>query len=91
MRDGNGFVGRSLTLADAIAEPEDLAATLALLAVPPAAQVVIGGEIASEANIAWLSAQGYRIWSSAAPTRCALFSGVCARSTATPADAVKSL
>ena len=58
--DGGGFVRRSQLLAGNVAESGTLAGMLAALQAPPEAVVVLDKGIATEANVAWLRAQGYR-------------------------------
>jgi transposase len=58
--DGSGFVRSSQTFAGNVAEAGTLATMLTALAAPSGALVVMDAGIATEANIAWLSEQGYR-------------------------------
>ena len=58
--DGSGFIRRSRTFAGNVSEGRTLEAMLLGLDTPPGALVILDAGIASEANIAWLVAQGYR-------------------------------
>jgi transposase len=58
--DGSGFVRRSKMFAGNVAEASTLSDMLKDLAAPPGALVIMDAGIAVEANIAWLSQQGYR-------------------------------
>lgn len=58
--DGSGFVQRSATFPGNAAEVQTLQGMLAGLAVPRGALIVMDAGIASEANLRWLVAQGYR-------------------------------
>jgi Transposase DDE domain len=58
--DASGFVRRSKMFAGNIAEASTLQDMLKGLATPQGALVIVDAGIATEANIAWLKAQGYR-------------------------------
>ena len=58
--DGSGFVRRSQVLAGNVSESSTLADLLQALQAPPEAVVVLDKGIATEANVAWLRAQGWR-------------------------------
>ncbi|HYY01846.1 MAG TPA: IS1634 family transposase [Mycobacterium sp.] len=58
--DGSGFVRRSKMFAGNVAEASTLQEMLNGLAVPSGALVIMDAGIATEANIVWLKAQGYR-------------------------------
>jgi transposase len=58
--DGSGFVRRSKMFAGNVAEASTLAEMLTGLGAPKGALVIMDAGIATEANIAWLKAQGYR-------------------------------
>ncbi len=58
--DGSGFVRRSKTFAGNVTEGTTLADMLAGLGAPHGALVVMDAGIATEENLAWLVAQGYR-------------------------------
>ncbi len=58
--DGSGFVRRSEVLAGNVAESGTLAGLLKALEAPPEAVVVMDKGIATEENIQWLQAQGWR-------------------------------
>ena len=58
--DGSGFVRRSEVLAGNVAESGTLAGLLKALEAPPEAVVVMDKGIATEENIKWLQAQGWR-------------------------------
>ena len=58
--DGSGFVRRSKMFAGNVAEGTTLKDMLDGLATPPGALVIMDAGIATEANIVWLKAQGYR-------------------------------
>ncbi len=58
--DGSGFVRRSEVLAGNVAESGTLAGMLQALEAPPEAVVVLDKGIATEDNVAWLQAQGWR-------------------------------
>lgn len=57
--DGSGFVRRSRVFAGNASEPQTLQEMLAALAAPKGAAVVMDAGIATEANLAWLKANGY--------------------------------
>lgn len=57
--DGSGFVRRSRVFAGNASEPQTLQEMLAGLAAPKGAAVVMDAGIATEANLAWLKANGY--------------------------------
>ncbi len=58
--DGSGFVRRSEVFSGAVNEDTTLASMLQALGAPADALVVMDAGIATEANIAWLRANGYR-------------------------------
>ena len=58
--DGSGFVRRSQTFAGNVGEGTTLAGMLQGLRAPPGALVIMDAGIATDANVAWLVAQGYR-------------------------------
>ena len=58
--DGSGFVRRSEVFSGAVNEDTTLASMLDALGAPADALVVMDAGIATEANIAWLGANGYR-------------------------------
>ena len=58
--DGSGFVRRSEVLAGNVAESGTLAGMLQALEAPAEAVVVMDKGIATEDNVAWLQAQGWR-------------------------------
>ena len=58
--DGSGFVRRSKTFDGNVSEGTTLADMLSGLDAPPGAMVIMDAGIATEANLAWLVAQGYR-------------------------------
>ncbi|MHB1765399.1 MAG: IS1634 family transposase, partial [Gammaproteobacteria bacterium] len=58
--DGSGFIRRSQTFAGNAAEVKTLEAMLAGLGAPRGCLIVMDAGIASEANLAWLVACGYR-------------------------------
>jgi transposase len=58
--DGSGFVRRSAVFAGNAGEAKTLAGMLSGLAAPTGALVVMDRGIASQANLDWLVAQGYR-------------------------------
>jgi len=58
--DGSGFVRRSRTFAGNVAEGTTLADMLTGLNAPIGAMVIMDAGIATEANLLWLVAQGYR-------------------------------
>jgi len=58
--DGSGFVRRSEVFAGNVSEGQTLAGMLDGLNAPAGALVVMDRGIATEANLAWLRAQGYR-------------------------------
>ena len=58
--DGSGFVRRSQTFAGNVAEGQTLPVMLSGLQAPPGALVIMDAGIATEANLVWLVAQGYR-------------------------------
>lgn len=58
--DASGFVRRSQVFAGNVAETATLSGMLSGLAAPAGALVVMDRGVASEANLAWLAAQGYR-------------------------------
>jgi transposase len=58
--DGSGFVRRSQVFDGNVVEGDTLAEILKGLGAPPGALVVMDRGIATEENIAWLRAQGYR-------------------------------
>ena len=58
--DGSGFVRRSEVFSGAVKEDTTLASMLKALGAPADAPVVMDAGIATEANIAWLRANGYR-------------------------------
>ena len=58
--DGSGFVRRSEVLAGNVAESGTLAGLLKALEAPPEAVVVMDKGIATEENVKWLQAQGWR-------------------------------
>ena len=57
--DGSGFPRRSRVFAGNASEPATLKEMLSGLGAPPGATVVMDAGIATEANLAWLRAQGY--------------------------------
>lgn len=57
--DGSGFVRRSRVFAGNASEPQTLQGMLTGLAAPKGAAVVMDAGIATEANLAWLKANGY--------------------------------
>jgi transposase len=57
--DGSGFVRRSRVFAGNASEPQTLQDMLAGLSAPKGAAVVMDAGIATEANLAWLKANGY--------------------------------
>ena len=57
--DGSGFPRRSRVFAGNASEPATLEEMLSGLGAPPGATVVMDAGIATEANLAWLRAQGY--------------------------------
>lgn len=57
--DGSGFVRRSRVFAGNASEPKTLQEMLAGLSAPKGATVVMDAGIATEANLAWLKANGY--------------------------------
>ena len=58
--DGSGFVRRSRTFGGNVTEGNTLADMLTGLGAPPGALVIMDAGIATEANLVWLVAQGYR-------------------------------
>ena len=58
--DGSGFVHRSRTFAGNVSEATTLAEMLEGLDAPAGALVVMDAGIATEANLSWLAARGYR-------------------------------
>jgi len=58
--DGSGFVRRSRTFAGNVAEASTLAEMLSDLGAVPGALVIMDAGVATEANLAWLVAHGYR-------------------------------
>lgn len=58
--DGSGFVRRSKTFAGNVAEGATLETMLSGLGALPGAMVIMDAGIATEANLAWLNAHGYR-------------------------------
>jgi transposase len=58
--DGSGFVRRSRTFDGNVTEGVTLAGMLTGLGAPPGALVIMDAGIATEANLVWLVAQGYR-------------------------------
>lgn len=58
--DGSGFVRRSKTFAGNVSEGTTLATMLTGLEAPSGALVIMDAGIATEANLTWLVAQGYR-------------------------------
>lgn len=58
--DTSGFVRRSWTFAGSVAECRTLEEMLTGLDAPPGALVVMDAGIATQANLVWLVAQGYR-------------------------------
>ncbi len=58
--DGNGFVRRSKTFEGNVSEGTTLACMLTGLDAPKGAMVIMDAGIATEANLDWLVAQGYR-------------------------------
>jgi Transposase DDE domain len=58
--DGSGFVRRSRTFEGNVSEGITLAEMLTGLNAPPGALVIMDAGIATEANLAWLVANGYR-------------------------------
>jgi len=58
--DGSGFVRRSKTFAGNVSEGKTLEVMLIGLDAPPGALVIMDAGIATEANLAWLIAHGYR-------------------------------
>lgn len=58
--DGSGFVRRSEYFDGNVAEGTTLAGMLQSLGAPPGALIVMDSGLASEANLAWLKAAGYR-------------------------------
>ena len=56
---GSGFVRRSQTFAGNVAEGSTLQVMLNSLSAPPGALVIMDAGIASEANLLWLSQNGY--------------------------------
>ena len=60
MLDGSGFVRRSKTFAGNVVEGTTLETMLAGLGALPGALVIMDAGIATEDNLAWLVAHGYR-------------------------------
>ena len=60
MLDASGFVRRSQVFAGNVSEPHTLAEMLSALQAPKGALVVMDRGIATQDNITWLAAQGYR-------------------------------
>ena len=60
MLDASGFVRRSQVFAGNVSEPHTLAEMLTALQAPKGALVVMDRGIATQDNITWLAAQGYR-------------------------------
>ena len=60
MLDASGFVRRSQVFAGNVSEPHTLAEMLSALQAPKSALVVMDRGIATQDNITWLAAQGYR-------------------------------
>jgi len=58
--DGSGFIRRSKTFAGNVSEGTTLEEMLKGLNAPPGALVIMDAGIATEANLLWLVAQGYR-------------------------------
>lgn len=58
--DGSGFVRRSKTFAGNVSEGNTLEVMLTGLSALPGALVIMDAGIATEANLAWLVARGYR-------------------------------
>lgn len=58
--DGSGFVRRSKTFAGNVSEGTTLAVMLTGLGAPQGALVIMDAGIATEANLVWLVAHGYR-------------------------------
>jgi len=58
--DGSGFIRRSKTFDGNASEGATLEVMLSGLGAPPGAMVIMDAGIASEANVSWLSEQGYR-------------------------------
>ncbi len=58
--DGSGFVRRSKTFAGNVSEGGALEAMLTGLNTPAGAMVIMDAGIATEANLVWLAAHGYR-------------------------------
>ncbi len=58
--DGSGFVRRSQTFAGNVSEPGTLVSMLTGLGAPAGALVVMDAGIATDANVTWLVAHGYR-------------------------------
>jgi hypothetical protein len=58
--DGSGFVRRSQTFAGNVSEPGTLVSLLTGLGAPAGALVVMDAGMATDANVAWLVAHGYR-------------------------------
>jgi transposase len=58
--DGSGFVRRSKTFAGNVSEGKTLEIMLTGLDAPPGALVIMDAGIATEANLTWLMAHGYR-------------------------------
>ena len=60
MLDASGFVRRSQVFSGNVSEPHTLAEMLSALQAPKGALVVMDRGIATQDNITWLAAQGYR-------------------------------
>ena len=60
MLDGSGFVRRSEVFEGSVSEGKTLQGMLEKLNAPKGALVVMDAGIASEENIEWLSAQGFK-------------------------------
>ena len=58
--DGSGFIRRSKTFEGNVSEGATLAGMLSGGGAPPGARVIMDAGIASEANVTWLSENGYR-------------------------------
>ena len=58
--DGSGFVRRSKTFKGNVSEGTTLSTMMDGLGAPPGAMVIMDAGIASDANIVWLVAHGYR-------------------------------
>lgn len=58
--DGSGFIRSSQTFAGNVSEGRTLEIMLKGLNAPPGALVIMDAGIATEANLAWLTEQGYR-------------------------------